>query len=71
MLDKQNRREFLNFFLGGGFLTLLGAVFYPVLRFVMPPAKSEAFGGSVTAAKTGELPPTPVKFFLSATALDF
>jgi Rieske Fe-S protein len=63
MVDKQNRREFLNFFLGGGFLALLGAVFYPVLRFVMPPAKSEAFGGSVTAAKTSELPPNSGKIF--------
>ncbi len=61
--DKKTRREFLNFFLGGGFTALLGAIFYPILRFVMPPAKSEAFGGSVAAAKMGELSPNSGKIF--------
>lgn len=61
--EKRSRREFLNFFLGGGLLALIGAVLYPVTRFVMPPKKGEAFSGSVTAAKVGELKPNTGKIF--------
>ena len=31
------RRRLLNYILGGGTCALLGAVFYPVLRFILPP----------------------------------
>lgn len=63
MVEKKSRREFLDVILWSGFVALVGAVFYPVLRFVMPPAKSEAFGGSVAAAKAGELSPNSGKIF--------
>ncbi len=63
MAEKKSRRDFLNYFLRGGFLTLVGAVFYPIIRFVMPPGKPEAFGGSIMAAKVGEIPPNTGKIF--------
>ena len=40
--DKSTRRGFLEIILGGGVLATLGAIFYPVLKFITPPAVSEA-----------------------------
>lgn len=49
------RRGFLHTILGGGTLALLGAIVYPVLRFVLPPKVSEAETSSVVAGQVGEL----------------
>jgi Rieske Fe-S protein len=57
------RRRLLNGFLGGGTLALLGAIFYPVLRFVLPPAVSEAATSSAVAGQVGELRPGSGKIF--------
>ncbi|MDP3981825.1 MAG: ubiquinol-cytochrome c reductase iron-sulfur subunit [Chlamydiota bacterium] len=35
------RRRFLNMLMGGSILGSLGAVFYPVIKFLIPPAQTE------------------------------
>lgn len=57
------RRRFLDFILGSGTLALLGAIFYPVLRFVLPPKDSEAATTSVVAGQVGDLKPGSGKVF--------
>ena len=57
------RRSFLNFVLGGGTFALLGAVLYPILRFVLPPKSSEAATTSVVAGQVGDLKPGSGKVF--------
>jgi cytochrome b6-f complex iron-sulfur subunit len=44
-----NRRQFLNYVLGGGLLGWLGSVLYPVFSFLNPPKKAEANIQSVKA----------------------
>ncbi len=39
---KSTRRGFLELILGGGTLATLGAIFYPVLKYLTPPAAREA-----------------------------
>jgi len=39
---KSTRRGFLELFLGGGILATLGAIFYPVVKYIIPPAAGEA-----------------------------
>ncbi|UCG60453.1 MAG: ubiquinol-cytochrome c reductase iron-sulfur subunit [Candidatus Zixiibacteriota bacterium] len=39
---KSSRRGFLEVILGGGVLATLGAVVYPVIRYIIPPAAGEA-----------------------------
>ena len=56
-------RRFVNSVLGSGILGLLGSVLYPVLRFVIPPARSEAMASSVVAAKVDEIGPNEGKIF--------
>lgn len=57
------RRRFLNYILSGGVFALVGAVFYPVLRFVLPPKVSEAATSNVVAGQVGELKPGSGKVF--------
>lgn len=40
--SKTSRRGFLGWITKGGILALLGAVFYPVVRFLFPPTSGEA-----------------------------
>ncbi len=56
-------RRFLNFILGCGVLGLMGNIIYPILRFVIPPATSEATVLNVVAAKSDELAPNEGKIF--------
>lgn len=51
-----SRRSFLNRLLEGGALTLLAAILYPILRFIIPPKVPEASTNRVVAAKLSELP---------------
>lgn len=37
-----SRRSFLSFLLGGGLLATLGAVFYPIFKYIVPPPSGEA-----------------------------
>ena len=56
-------RRALNVILGGGILGFLGSVFYPVIRFVIPPPQSEATQTSVVAGKVDELGSNEGKVF--------
>jgi len=62
-----NRRNFINFFLGGSLLGTIGAFLYPVIRFLIPPQQSEAAVKSVVAAQVGELAPNTSKIFKFGT----
>ncbi|MFQ5453130.1 MAG: ubiquinol-cytochrome c reductase iron-sulfur subunit [Candidatus Zixiibacteriota bacterium] len=39
---KSNRRSFLEIIIGGGVLATLGAIIYPVTKYLIPPAAGEA-----------------------------
>ncbi len=58
-----NRRQFLDYLLGTGALATLAAVFYPILRFMIPPKIIEAQANSVVAAKTSEIANNSAKIF--------
>jgi len=58
-----SRRRLLDVFLSGGFLAFLGAVFYPVARYLMPPETQELATTTVVAAKTADLKPNTGKIF--------
>lgn len=62
-----NRRNFINFFLGGSLLGTIGAFLYPVIRFLVPPKQYEAAVKSVVAAQVGELAPNTSKIFKFGT----
>ena len=61
--NKKNRRWFLM----GGMLSSLtafaGMVFYPIIRFIMPPPVPESNQNSVSAATVDELSPNSGKVF--------
>jgi Rieske Fe-S protein len=56
--EKIKRRSFLNLLLGGGTLAWLGAVLYPVYRYMKPPEIPEANQSQVTACTLSELKET-------------
>lgn len=58
-----SRRRFLDYLLGTGVVTTLGAIVYPIIRFMAPPQIVEALQSSVVAAKLSELPPNSAKIF--------
>jgi Rieske Fe-S protein len=55
------RRGFIKWLLGGGFLASFGAFLYPVVRFMNPPAVSEASVNEVAAGKAQEFKPNSGK----------
>jgi len=57
------RRSFVDYFLGGGVLALLGSIFFPVLKYIMPPPIPQAVQNDVVAGKVGELAPNAGKVF--------
>jgi cytochrome b6-f complex iron-sulfur subunit len=58
-----SRRRFLDYLLGTSAFATLGAIFYPIIRFMAPPHVVEAMQSSVVAAKVSELPPNSGKIF--------
>jgi len=50
------RRRFLDYLLGMSAFATLGAIFYPILRFMTPPQALESTENSVIAAKLNEIP---------------
>jgi cytochrome b6-f complex iron-sulfur subunit len=48
------RRNFLNWLLGGGAVTFMAAVTYPMLKFLTPPLTQDASVEAVSAGKTDE-----------------
>jgi Rieske Fe-S protein len=57
------RRSFLDYLLGTSALATLGAIVYPILRFMTPPQIVESAENSVVAAKVSEVPPNSGKIF--------
>lgn len=57
------RRSFLDFLLGTSALATLGAIVYPIFRFMSPPQIVESAENSVVAAKLNEVPPNSGKIF--------
>jgi Rieske Fe-S protein len=49
--------------LGTSAVATLGAIVYPIIRFMAPPQIVEALQNSVVAAKLSELPPISAKIF--------
>lgn len=58
-----SRRRFLDYLLGTSAVATLGAIIYPIIRFMAPPQIVEALQNSVVAAKLSELPPNSAKIF--------
>jgi len=62
--DKPNgRRQVLNALLGSGTVATLGAILYPIFRFMVPPKVVESASSSVVAAKVAELKPNQGRIF--------
>ena len=57
------RRRFLDYLLGTSALATMGAIFYPIFRFMVPPTIVEAQQNSVVAAKTSEIAVNSGKIF--------
>jgi Rieske Fe-S protein len=57
----QDRRTVVSWLLGGGVAASLVSFFYPVIRFVNPPAVSEASINEVDAGKVQDLKPNSGK----------
>jgi cytochrome b6-f complex iron-sulfur subunit len=57
------RRSFLDYLLGGTALATLGAIVYPIFRFISPPRVIESTENSVVAAKLSEVPINAGKIF--------
>jgi Rieske Fe-S protein len=62
-IEKPSRRNLLNVLLGSGTVATLGAILYPVIRFMVPPRVIESTASSVVAAKVTELKPNEGKIF--------
>jgi len=63
----QNRRSFLDYLLGTSALATLGAILYPIIRFMSPPQIVESAENSVVAAKLSEVPVNSGKIFKFGT----
>jgi len=61
--DSRPRRTFLDILLGTSALATLGAIVYPIFRFMSPPQIVESTESSVVAAKLSEVPPNSGKIF--------
>ena len=62
--DSTPRRGFLRWFFGTAVGAFLVAVFYPVTRYIIPPAAAESAASSVTLAiKASDLEPNSAEIF--------
>lgn len=59
----EQRRKLLNILLGTSVGATLVAIFYPILKFMIPPEVIEATQASVVAGRVNELPPNSGKIF--------
>jgi len=58
-----SRRRFLDYLLGTSTVATLGAIVYPIFKFMVPPQIVESAENSVVAAKVGEVPLNSGKIF--------
>jgi Rieske Fe-S protein len=58
-----DRRSFLDYLLGTSVVATLGAILYPIFKFMSPPPIIEAMQNSVEAGKLSELPVNSGKIF--------
>ncbi len=58
-----SRRRFLDYLLGTSAVATLGAIIYPIFRFMSPPQVIESTESSVVAAKLSEVPLNSGKIF--------
>ena len=58
-----SRRTFLDYLLASSAVATLGAIFYPILKFMTPPHIIESTENSVVAAKIAEIPKNSGKIF--------
>ncbi len=58
-----SRRGFLDYLLGTSAVATLGAIGYPIFRFMSPPQVIESTEGTVVAAKLSEIPINSGKIF--------
>jgi cytochrome b6-f complex iron-sulfur subunit len=58
-----SRRSFLDYLLGSTALATLGAIVYPIFRFMSPPQVIESTENSVVAAKLSEMPVNTGRIF--------
>lgn len=58
-----SRRRFLDYLLGTSAVATLGAIVYPIIRFMSPPPVIESTENSVIAAKLNEVPVNSGKIF--------
>lgn len=61
--EKTSRRGFLDTLLGAGLTAFLGAVFYPVVRYMIPPRDAGASVSSVSLGSLDDFPPDSGKIF--------
>jgi Rieske Fe-S protein len=59
----ESRRRFLDYLLGTSAVATLGAIVYPIIRFMSPPKVIESTESSVVAAKLNEVPVNTGKIF--------
>jgi Rieske Fe-S protein len=62
-VESTSRRRFLDYLLGTSAIATLGAIVYPIFKFMSPPPIIEAMQNSVEAGKLGELPINSGKIF--------
>jgi len=62
-VNAPGRRRFLDYLLGTTVLATMGAILYPIFRFISPPQIVEAAENSVMAGKVGELAVNAGKIF--------
>src|SRR5262245_47111208 len=55
------RRDVINWLLGSWLVGVLGSVFYPISRYLVPPDVPEAAPPSVTAGKAADILPSSGK----------
>src|SRR5215218_8676278 len=61
--SQPSRRRFLDYLLGTSAVATLGAIVYPIIRFMAPPQIIESTESSVVAAKLAEVPVNSGKIF--------
>lgn len=58
-----SRRRFLDYLVGASAIATLGAIVYPIFKFMSPPQVIESTENSVVAAKLNEVPVNSGKIF--------